>query len=268
MQLKIENGPFNGTEFNPTDTYEKFSDDGSSSNNVLLAKLTQTFLSVFDPLKGWGVSITAELEKLDLVPLSDAFAERAAQYVPTARFLAKLVNPQGVVVATASTLWTIDGPTAWEKGETNARTRLYEAVGLQSKFGNAGPSGGGYVPRAKLHAVPTREQKRVEVKPAESADSSTTPPAGVENEATASAQVQTTAPEVQQAAPTTTTSAPQEPSSQSRIDLGDGHDPDAPPQAMQIQIERLAKLMGKTVPVLRTRAEATQFLTKLQRGEG
>ena len=271
MQLKIENGPFNGTEFQKSDTYESYNDDGISRSNVVLAKLTQMFLSVFSPIEGWAVTISGELEKLDLVPLNYERSDHAPQHVPTAIFTAKLINPTGVVVATASTLWTIDGPTAWEKGETNARTRLYEAVGLQSKFSSDfGASSN--TTRAKLHAVPAVEQRRVVVKPAEPEPDATSKmdEAKVDEVKQAASQESKEVAEAPSNDETPDAAKPvveSEPSHQGEISLDGDLDPEAPPAAMLSQIDRLAKLMGKTVPTLKTRAEATDYLKRLQKGE-
>lgn len=275
MQHKIENGPFKGSTFESTDTYVTADDSGNERSNVFLTKMTQMFLSIFDPLAGWGVTISGELEKLDLVPLANQYQPQGGGYVPTAKFTAKLLNPNGVTVATASSLWTIDGPTAWEKGETNARLRLYDALGLQSKFGAQD------VPpvqhsRPRLQSVPLKEQRRVEVRPAEPVETSVPEAKPLEAESpTSGAETDTAKSVAETDADNDSTVVGVEPAkvvssevpAQSQIELGSEATADAPPAAMLAQIERLAKLMSKPVPKLATRVEATDFLKRLQKGE-
>ncbi|OGU21646.1 MAG: hypothetical protein A2580_18225 [Hydrogenophilales bacterium RIFOXYD1_FULL_62_11] len=141
MQINI--GPFRGTQFTPE---QMFTPDPLASGYdqrqvVMLPALTQAFLETYDPKEGWAVEVSTEVLNIDMHPL-DRDGVQPSSAVPCALFKASLTDPQGRTVATASTVWTISGPTEWEKGESNARTRLYEACGLQGRFGNPPPDTG------------------------------------------------------------------------------------------------------------------------------
>src|SRR5690606_35764417 len=169
--LKIKHGPFAGNEFEVNEAYTAINDDGTLRQQVLLATATQRFLEKFPPHEGWSVQVAGELLPLEMVPLTGPVPEDGyrvnAQHVPAAKFVATLTNPSGVVVGSASTLWTISGPTAWERGETNARTRLYEAMGLQIRFGEALPAPESRRQAATVTALPTPDVRPVVVKPIE-----------------------------------------------------------------------------------------------------
>src|SRR5690606_35785947 len=278
--LKIKHGPFAGNEFEVNEAYTAINDDGTLRQQVLLATATQRFLEKFPPHEGWSVQVAGELLPLEMVPLTGPVPEDGyrvnAQHVPAAKFVATLTNPSGVVVGSASTLWTISGPTACERGETNARTRLYEAMGLQIRFGEALPAPESRRQAATVTALPTPDVRPVVVKPIEEepvkAHAATAPTTGEATQAPVQAPMPEPAPvgapghvvPAVQAQPEATAEAPQ----QQGMELGDG-DPDSMPPAPQMlqQITRLAKLMGKEVPHLATRKDATAFLAKLQ-GKG
>lgn len=129
----IQEGPFAGTSFTFQEAVQSLVGiDLIEKAAIMMSALNQAFLKHYDPKAGWAVVIEGAMVGIDMSPLPSESA--IGQPVPCAKFDAKLISPEGRTLATASTLWTICGPTSWEKGETNARLRLYEASGLQTRF--------------------------------------------------------------------------------------------------------------------------------------
>lgn len=298
--MSINHGPFKGAEFQPSEGFSWIQEDGTVSTAIRLSILTQLFLEQFPPIEGWSVEISGDFVQVDMVPLprrEDPMA--AATHVPTARFVATLTNPEGRVIGRASSLWTIQGPTDWEKGETNARSRLYEAMGLQSRFGEAVQ--GDARRRAPALATVSNLHQQEQVKPvtvtpivndapkapetaeAEKASAETSiPDATTEAEPAKAPEPETTpakeaekhepeakaTPKRSKAATKAAEQSAEAAPTQSKMDVGE-EDPLQlpPPAAMLSQIERLAKLMQKPMPTLATRQQAMDFLAELQ-GKG
>lgn len=133
--MQITTGPFAGTSFTQDQAYVVPGErEGEAPRAVILMPvLTQAFLSKFNPLEGWGVEVESKILDINMYPRAKQ-NEIVTEAVPCIQFDAKLINPQSRVVATASTVWTMKEPGAWETGETNCRKRLYEAMGLQTRF--------------------------------------------------------------------------------------------------------------------------------------
>lgn len=131
--FEIHDGPFAGTSFTFQEAVQSLVGiDQIEKAAIMMSALNQAFLKHYDPKAGWAVVIEGAMVGIDMSPLPSESA--TGQPVPCAKFDAKLISPEGRTLATASSLWTICGPTSWEKGETNARLRLYEASGLQTRF--------------------------------------------------------------------------------------------------------------------------------------
>ena len=130
---QINEGPFAGAQFTDAEVFQR--PDSEAEHGILMGAMTQRFLQKFNPTEGWSVEIKGELIGVDMPPIGDTSP------VPCALFKAELRSPENRVVATASSVWTITGPTAWEKGETNARQRLYAAAGLALSNRSAGSAG-------------------------------------------------------------------------------------------------------------------------------
>lgn len=300
--MSINHGPFKGAEFDPAEGFNRIQDDGSIVTGIKLAVLTQLFLEKFPPVEGWSVEIQGEFVQVDMVPLpkrDDPLA--AATHVPTARFVATLTSPEGRVIGTASTLWTIQGPTDWEKGETNARARLYEAMGLQSRFGEAAEGGDVRRRAPALASVSTIHQpepvkpvtvtaivdeapkapettkvvEEEEVKAEESTTDATTrtepaaeapdPESTPEKEPEQQPEPKAEAKPKRTKAAAKATKEPEAGPAQSTMDAVDVDPMDLPPpDALVTQCQRLAKLMHREVPELPTRRDAMQFLAELQ----
>lgn len=134
--MQIHTGPFAGHEFLPEHAFLKQAERVGEPpyNAILMPALTQAFLEKFDPQQGWAVQIKATWLPLDMVPRAKE-GEIVVAAVPCVQFDAFLIDPQGRTVSTASSVWTIKEVSSYEVGETNARRRLYEACGLQTRFG-------------------------------------------------------------------------------------------------------------------------------------
>lgn len=128
--MKIEKGPFAGIDIPDSDLTYYPSNDGGSVPFWPTQARTPYFLETFSPLEGWTVIIENHQGPFNLPDTRDpmiALPDVLTQ--PTQLFIAKLVK-DGVVYEQASSLAIIDAPSAWERGETAARGRLYEATGL------------------------------------------------------------------------------------------------------------------------------------------
>lgn len=123
-------GPFRDLSI-PAELYvlQGIDDNGRAYRRLRLETATQLFLEVFNPSNGWAVKITSEVMDMDMRPYEQRNNDTSPLF-PVVRFVATLHNPAGAAIATASTLWVIKEATAWEKGETNARQRLYASMGL------------------------------------------------------------------------------------------------------------------------------------------
>lgn len=136
--MKIENGLFAGIEI-PSEQLQpvldfqnlpRFRADGSQMVYWATHHRTPLFLEKFSPFDGWSVSITSSRGDFTMPDRAYA-ADGSIVQQPTVSFLAALIK-DGKVMAEASSLSTIYGPKAWESGETNARGRLYDALGLSA----------------------------------------------------------------------------------------------------------------------------------------
>ena len=125
--MQIIKGPFRGIDI-PDHEITVIGDDlvpfwGTSYRTPL-------FLERFPPTDGWQVILDYCPGPIDLPDIRDASIPRSDVLVqPTQLFIAKLLR-NGCIINQASVLAIIDGPSAWERGETTARGRLYEAMGL------------------------------------------------------------------------------------------------------------------------------------------
>lgn len=271
--LKINHGPFAGQEFNEAESYLCVMDDGTTRHSIVLSIATQRFLERFPPQEGWAVEVHGEFLSLDMVPLREG-----TTHCPSVHFVATLFDPSGRKVGTASTVWTIAGPTEWERGETNARIRLYEAMGLQTRFGavegqaerSRGPASVTTLPRQvrPVTVTPVAEERKVAAEPAPAdaaveagAVAPATPASGKASRAATS-----TEPAAAATAPVQDSGkAPAEPFA---LDAPQGESGDqAPPASLILQIQRTAALFGvKEVPELRTREAAMDYLKALTSG--
>lgn len=130
--MKIENGPFAGTEIPENEVISFFGNDGETIPFWPTHCRTPIFLQRFSAEEGWQVVVNNERGNFDLPDTRNNVVNSNPGPIfvqPTHLFVAMLMK-DGKVFAQASTLAIIDGPSAWERGETTARGRLYEAAGL------------------------------------------------------------------------------------------------------------------------------------------
>lgn len=126
--MKIEKGPFAGTEIPDNELTVIPNNDGTVTDWWPATNRTPVFLAKFPPTDGWAIEVRREPGPFNLPDYRNAVAGNVTVQ-PTQLFVAVLLR-NGVIVNQASTLEIIDGSKAWERGETNARGRLYEAMGL------------------------------------------------------------------------------------------------------------------------------------------
>jgi hypothetical protein len=126
--MKIDKGPFAGTEIPTNELIAIPNHDGTNSDWWPTANRTPVFLDKFRHAEGWSIEIRHEPGPFNLPDYRNA-VQGQATVQPTQLFVAVLMK-DGRIVNQASSLEIIDGGKAWERGETNARGRLYEAMGL------------------------------------------------------------------------------------------------------------------------------------------
>lgn len=136
-KIKVQNGPFKGHGPLDGEIVQALSDgvpilrNGHYVYYWPVHHQTRHVLEVYPPADGWCITIESDLGSFRL-PQWRQNAQGGWDELsqPTASFTATLVSPLGHVVASASALKMIDGTTAWEAGETKARSRLYKVIGL------------------------------------------------------------------------------------------------------------------------------------------
>jgi len=126
--MQIQRGPFAATEVPLHELVPLANGDGSTTEWWPVHNRTPVFLEVFRPEDGWSVQIRCEPGPFNLPDYRNAIGPEVA-IQPTQLFIASLYKDDRMVNQ-ASSLEVIDGPKAWERGETNARGRLYDALGL------------------------------------------------------------------------------------------------------------------------------------------
>lgn len=108
--------------------------DGMPVQSFGVHQRTPYVLEKFSPLDGYSIEVVAEPGAFDLpdpdtmVPDGNGGLRMANQ--PTVKFTARLIDPNNRTLATASYLKVINSLSSHQEGETLARGRLYEALGL------------------------------------------------------------------------------------------------------------------------------------------
>lgn len=256
----ISKGPFKGESF-PLERMVINDDDGRPKYQARFADATQVFLEKFPPDKGWQLQVVSSMAPLDM----PAYRNAGGQPCPAMFFQASLTSPTGVTIATASTLWVIDGPTAYEKGETNARLRLYQACGLQTAFESVGPASappsggtGSAAPVIKATSEPERSYDR-------KSDGKTEAPVAaapaVSDEPAVEVEAKDSIPEDQAE---TTEGEHEQPVQEAKDNTtGAPANADAPSKSLLKSIETQCRMRGVTMPTLATKAAAMAFLKSL-----
>lgn len=264
--LEISSGPFAGQVLK-TNLVPNLNDITTIAT-VDAIQAHQVFLDTFKPTEGWSLQVIGEVIDLNMVPLPNNSG--VAAHCPTALFKASL-RKDGNIVNTASTLWVLSGPTEWEKGETNARLRLYQAMGLPTRqdMGIVEPIAG--KPRPTLTAVPNpyKDRDTTATQAPNAAQAIEDLPVEAQVEAVAEKQPEVAATE----APVSIQEAQSEPVASTTAEPLVLSNPapvasaDAPSQALLENIRRVCGMRGLEMPSLATKVEAQTFLKKLSTRE-
>lgn len=165
MDRVIKAGPFTGVTVQEEDLIFLPGESGMAIEWWPAHVRTPLFLDRFPPQDGWTIEIGAERGPFDLPDYrTPTLGAEGPVVQPTQLFTAALKRA-GQVVNQASSLEIIDGPKAWERGETNARGRLYDALGLP-----------GAVRMSQTQAQETTQAKSVEIKPVAVGETTTETP--------------------------------------------------------------------------------------------
>lgn len=231
--MEITQGPFKGTPI-PAEEIVFITNPDTMEETAWwpVAARTQVFLEKFAPQDGWSVEVENGPGPFNLPDYRNQIAGQEAVLQPTWLFTTTLKH-NGVIVNQASSLEVIDGPKAWERGETNARGRLYDSMGLPGNVGRSRPRGG--VPLAVVKTEAPVITPVLEDNSAQTTDSS-----AVEAEAS-------------------------QPDAPSQVSQGSEAKAQAPGQAIDRnllqQIHTMARIKGIQVPAsFADAAEAKQFL--------
>ena len=240
---------------------------------------TPVFLKRFPPEQGWSVVVRNEQGPFNLPDYRNTAEGQEPLIQPTQQFIAEL-RYKGEVVNSASSLEVIDGPKAWERGETNARGRLYEALGLP---GSTRPYQHQLVDEPKPRAptsgtnkqtgeiVPiSRGSSRFEPKPepapfpvddpADKAESTAeASPSEVSAPESASESHQDAVEEVDKPAETVETKPASKPSTPAKA----AKKPSGINANLWAQIQQQSKLLRREIPEIMTNDDAKQVLKEL-----
>jgi len=129
--MKITTGPFRGIEINTNEigVYIPYGSTEPAKHYWMTPYRMRHFLEKYPPSEGYGIRIQHSPGPFDLPDYRKQEPQHAPLVQPTHLFIASFVH-RDVVLAQASTLAIIDGPSAWERGEDIARGRLLAACGL------------------------------------------------------------------------------------------------------------------------------------------
>lgn len=156
-------GPFKDVSSNPGEITRKY--DASSGREYLVWDTharTRHFLDVFAPKDGWKVVVIDE--PLGIQMLDQFTYDSAGQpvYQEAWKFTATLLDKDNNPVSNGSTIQLLNCPMALEIGQTRARSKLYQALGLPSSpdsdFDDAQlplrqPASAPAIPKVEIHAV-------------------------------------------------------------------------------------------------------------------
>lgn len=124
-------GPFKGISANAGEIAQKF--DHNSCRDYLVWDTharTRHFLDVFPPKEGWRIEVTEENLGFKMLDAFTLDPQGRPLYIDAWRFTATLKDSDGNIVNNGSTIQLMNCPMALEMGETRARSKLYQALGL------------------------------------------------------------------------------------------------------------------------------------------
>lgn len=267
MQEITIRGPFRNSGIN-VEMYpiQGVDDQGRVYRKMPFAIATQLFLDVFNPDKGWSVTVESAVMDMDMRTLADRENDVGHKYPPL-KIVASLGNPQGVIIGSASTVWVMSGATELEKGETNARLRLYAAMGLPTvHYDNDQVDGilpgAGQQARSPLDGVRPRESSL----PKHHQSASTTAAAPAADEPAPAQSTTDTTVEAETAVSASTSDTDASPIGETTAKSGKRQraSPDDPPNASLLAtIANQCRVRNIEVPELKTVRAARAFLDEL-----
>lgn len=156
----VPNGPFKDVSANPGEIFSNTDDySGREYRTWCTHARTRHFLEKFKPEDGWKVSVTQEYMGLSM---DDAHARDTNGVIfqnPAWIFTATLLDKDNNQVANAAVTQLLNCPMSIEMGQTRARGKLYQSLGLpgslnsedESITGNTGPAK--HDPSAPMNAI-------------------------------------------------------------------------------------------------------------------
>lgn len=241
-----------------------------------LAHRTRHFLEVFPPQEGWTVNILATPGPVSLSDPETYTADGTMAVQPTMVFTATLSDKDGKIVATASSLRLMNGVSSWEAGESKARGRLYDALGLTTsglfEEQDAAP--------AQTKATPDSPTKPAQAQPApvhvgfKAARHAEKPSVDASTDAVSDAPVEAAADIRSKAQPESDSNLQDTPETSEqalKVDAAEDLKQNAKPaiadlnQTMYRQVVARAKVLGKPVPDFKSNKEMQEFHRTLLR---
>lgn len=132
-QYTVQTGPFKGISALPGEIVTKFDDsNGREYSNWDTHARTRHFLTVFSPLDRWRVTVSQESMGILMEDTSVVLSDGTFAQNPAWLFTATLLDKDNLPVGTATVVQLINCPMAIEIGQTRARSKLYQSLGLPS----------------------------------------------------------------------------------------------------------------------------------------
>lgn len=137
MKCIVKKGPFAGAEVRLSDLVTTAEEGGQAALLWPVVLRHALFVATFPPQEGYAVTITVAEGGLQQTfdaagtPYQDADGQPIKA---EAKIFTATLTKDGQAIAQASTLQTMEVRKAWEIGENNAKSRLYESMGLPAAF--------------------------------------------------------------------------------------------------------------------------------------
>ncbi len=137
MKCIIKKGPFAGVDVRLADLVRSAEESGSGALLWPVVLRHPIFVAAFKPDEGYCVSVTVadggRQQTFD--PNGAPYQDNEGKGITAeAKIFTATLTKDGKVIAQASTQQTLEVRKAWEIGENNAKSRLYESLGLPAAF--------------------------------------------------------------------------------------------------------------------------------------
>lgn len=127
----VPNGPFKDVTANPGEIFINTDDySGREYTTWDTHARTRHFLEKFKPEDGWKVSVTQNYMGVSMYDAHTRDPQGQSLLQPAWMFTATLVDKENHSVANASVVQLLNCPMSIEMGQTRARGKLYQALGL------------------------------------------------------------------------------------------------------------------------------------------